>query len=359
MSVTLKTQDLDRTLERAYAKSIGKDKLPSVWIERCEQLDSSPSVAAIAAFGAALLAKATDPAIDALVIQLKDGGPGAFNLRAPATVLAKRKREFGIDIGSSSDRDPINAGTFVSESNWRNAHDRIRKDHKPFFQLILRWLSDVNKLDQDEALDALAAYLRVRSVGNLKRTATIPEELGSAPSLEDLVSALDGFVAAHPQGGASGMALVAAVYRAAGYEVDLPSRNDPRRIDVRINRGGTMRIACEVKQVPTSEPTAQSLAEDASDAQVAIGLLVVLRPGTLEDFDRASVVREAAHQHSVVLRVTSGARELVHEGIVSGTADTESVRQRLPRLFAEALAEASVDSNTADAWAALAGAWID
>lgn len=359
MSVTLKTQDLDRTLERAYAKSIGTDLLPPVWIERCEQMESSPSVAAIAAFGAALLAKATDPRIDALVIQLKDGGAGAFNLRAPATVLAKRKREYGIDIGSSSDRDPINAGTFVSESNWRNAHDRIRKDHKPFFQLILRWLSDVNKLDQDEALDALAAYLRVRSVSSLKSSATIPEQLGSAPGLEDLVSALDGFVAAHPQGGASGMALVAAVYRAAGYDVDLPSRNDPRRIDVRINRDGEMRIACEVKQVLTGEPTAQSLAEDASDAGVAIGLLVVLRPGTLEDFDRASAIREAAHRHSVVLRVTNGARELVHEGVVSGSSHTESVRQRLPRLFADALVEARVDAKTTEAWEALAGAWIE
>lgn len=94
---------------------------------------------------AVLLAKATNPAVDVFVILAREGSPGAFNLRAAATALGAKKRAFGYDIGSSSDRDPINHGTLIGSTRWDVALDRIREDHKPFFQLILTWLADVNE----------------------------------------------------------------------------------------------------------------------------------------------------------------------------------------------------------------------
>lgn len=359
MSITLSTEALNRTLEKAYVLAIGSDELPESWTVRAIELDNSPSVAAIAAFGAALLAKATDERVDAFAIQAKDGSPGSFNLRAPATVLAQRKNDYGIDIGSSSDRDPINAGTFVSSTNWRYAHDRIRDDHKPFFKLILTWLKELNDLNRDQALLALAAYLRARSLARIRSgAAALPDSIPGVPNLESLVDALDGFSAAHPEGGATGMAIVAAVYRAAGLNSSLPSRNDPRPIDIRISRGEELLVASEVKQVPIGELVAQSLAADAAAANAPVALLAVLRPGELESFDRNTVAREAAHVHGVIFRTTVGARELMHEAILTGTNSVEEFRERLPRLVADALVEARVSTSASEAWAALAGSWV-
>ena len=358
MAVTLRPDDLGQTLERAYLLAIGDRELPAVWITRSEQLRESPSVAFIAAVGAVLLAKATDDEIDAFVIQAQEGGAGAFNLRAAATALGSKRRAFGYDIGSSSDRDPINHGTLVGSTRWDVALDRIRADHKPFFQLILTWLADVNRMTSGEATEALAAYIRVRrAVAPGTAVSQVPAQLANAPTLTSLVEVIDGFVGADPEGGARGMALVAAAYRMAGFEAVLPSRNDPRRIDIAIKRDGVLVIGSEVKQVDTTEATADTLAQDVAESHVRRGLLAVLRPGALVDFDRTAVVRRAEKEHQVVLRVTFGTRELLHEALSAGTVDVVEFCAGLPRAFAEALRDIRAADETIETWAAITSRW--
>jgi hypothetical protein len=168
---------------------------------------------------------------------------------------------------------------------------------------------------------------------------------------------LDGFVGANAQGGASGMALVAAAYRAAGFDAALPSRNDPRPIDVRIKRGKTTVVGAEVKQVDTREPTADSLARDAAKAKLGRALLAVLKPGSLVDLDRTAVIARAEARHGVVLRVTQGSRELLHEAVTSGDVSVSEFCARLPRLFAEALREIRASDQAIGTWAAIASRW--
>jgi hypothetical protein len=356
--ITLHADDLAATLERAYLLAIGKQTLPETWVRRAEQLAQSPSVAFIAAVGSVLLAKATNPAVDVFVIQTQEGSAGAFSLRAAATALGAKKRAFGYDIGSSSDRDPINHGTLVGSTRWDVALDRIREDHKSFFQLILTWLVDVNRMSQDDATEALAAYLRVRrSVGSGASVQQIPAVLANGPTLPNLVDVLDGFVGADPEGGARGMALVATAYRAAGFEVMLPSRNDPRRIDIAIKRGGEMVIGAEVKQIDTGEGTADTLVEDVTNANVSRALLAVLRPGALVDFDRPAVIRRAERDHDIVLRVVQGTRELLHEALSADDVSLSKFCAALPRLFAEALRDIRVAEQTLATWAAIASRW--
>src|SRR4051812_26127794 len=129
---------MEQTLEQAYLLATTKATLPGKWLQRAERLADSPSVAFIAAVGSVLLAKATDPAIDALVIQKREGSAGAFSLRGPAKVLGLKRHAYGYDIGSSSDRDPINHGTLVGSTRWDVALQRIEAGHKPFFQVILQ-----------------------------------------------------------------------------------------------------------------------------------------------------------------------------------------------------------------------------
>ncbi|MHB8233118.1 MAG: hypothetical protein ACYDHT_00540 [Solirubrobacteraceae bacterium] len=357
MPITLHVDDLAQTLERAYILAIGQQALPAIWVERAEQLGDSPSVAFIAAVGAVLLAKATSPEIDAFVIQVREGSARAFNLRAAATALAAKKRAFGYDIGSSSDRDPINHGTLVGSIRWDVALDRIREDHKPFFQLILTWLVDVNRMSKDDATEALAAYLRVRRLAGAGASVQqIPSALSNGPALGDLIGVMDGFTGANPEGGACAMALVAAAYRATGFEAVLPSRNDPRRVDIAIKRAEVTFIAAEAKQVDTGEGTADTLIEDAVSAGASRALLAVLRPGMLANFDRAAVVRRA-EKDQVVLRVVQGARELLHEALISGDVELADFSASLPRLFAEALRDVRVTEQTLATWSAIASRW--
>lgn len=358
MTVTLRAEDLGQTLERAYLLAIGDKELPAVWLKRAEQLGESPSVAFIAALGSVLLAKATNDGIDAFVIQTQEGSAGAFNLRSAATVLGSKRRAFGYDIGSSSDRDPINHGTLVGSMRWDIALDRIRADHKPFFQLILTWLAEINRMTSEEANQALAAYIRVRrSIAPGAAVDLIPAALATAPTLTSLVEVLDAFVGADSEGGARGMALVAAAYRVAGFEATLPSRNDPRRIDIAIKRNDVLVIGSEVKQLDTTEATADTLAQDAADSGIRRALLAVLRPGRLVDFDRSSVVRRAEMEHGVVLRVTAGTRELLHEALSAGTEQVDEFSAALPRAFAQALRDIRVADETIETWAAIASRW--
>lgn len=358
MPITLHATELASTLERAHLIAISKKKLPATWIKRTEQLSDSPSVAFIAAVGSVLLAKATNAKVDALVIQTQEGSTGAFNLRGAATALGSKKRAFGYDIGSSSDRDPINHGTLVGSPRWDIALDRIREDHKPFFQLILTWLVDVNRMSQQQATEALAAYLRVRrTAARGSAVQQIPAAVTNVPALSDLVKVLDGFVGADSEVGARGMALVAAAFRAAWFQAALPSRNDPRRIDIRIERAGAVVIGAEVKQIDTTEATADTLAKDAADARIGRALLAVLSPGSLIDFDRRAVIRRAEQGHGVVLRITDGSRELLHEALSAGEATTSDFCAALPRVFAEALRDIRVSEQTIGTWAAITTRW--
>jgi hypothetical protein len=358
VTVTLRTEDLERTLDRAFLLASSDSPLPEQWLARARQLGDSPSVAFIAAVGSVLLAKATDVRVDAFVIQKREGSGGAYSLRGPARVLAGKRHAYGYDIGSSSDRDPINHGTLIGSTRWDVALRRIEVSHKPFFQVILQWLSDVNTLTAEDAVEALAAYLRVRKevvpgVG-IER---LPGSLDKPPALSDLVDVLEAFVAADPEDGARGMALVAAAFRAAGLKADLPSRNDPRRIDVPISRDGVPLIGAEVKQEETTEATADTLARDAISRGLHRALLAVLRPGVLLRFDVVSVIQRVERQHGVVLRVTDGVRPLLHEALIAGEADLGAFCTALPRAFAEALRDIRVAEYSIDTWVAIASRW--
>ncbi len=115
-------------------------------------------------------------------------------------------------------------------------------------------------------------------------------------------------------------------------------------------------IACEVKQEATSEAVADTLAADAFVAGRA--LLVVLRPGTLVNFNKTAVVVRAEAQHDVVLRVTDGVRELLHEALMSGPAEIGKFCTSLPRAFGEALREIRADQTTLDTWVAVSSRWM-
>jgi SacI restriction endonuclease len=358
VTVTLSGQKLEDSLDRAFLLATSDEDLSAVWIGRAQRLSESPSVAFIAAVGAALLAKASDSRVDSFVIQAREGSAGAYSLRRAATALAQKRHVYGYDIGSSSDRDPINHGTLVSSKRWDVALERITPPHKPFFQVILGWLADINPMSEEEATEALAAFIRVRrQVAPGAAAELVPLELAVAPKLGDLIEALEAFSSADTEGGARGMALVAAACRAAGYEVGVPSRNDPRRIDLPIKAGGRLLIASEVKQQPTYDATADTLARDAADAGVNRALLAVLPPGALIRFDIPAVIRRAEHDHGVVLRILDSVRAVLHEAVMASALPLDDFCSGMPRAYADALRDIRAEDAAIETWAAVSERW--
>jgi hypothetical protein len=109
--------------------------------------------------------------------------------------------------------------------------------------------------------------------------------------------------------------------------------------------------------IAISEATADTLAQDAVAHGTRRALLAVLRPGMLVSFDRPSVIRRAEREHGVVLRITDGTRELLHEALMASDRPVDEPCAAFPRAFAEALRDIRVAEDTIDAWAAIAQRW--
>ncbi len=132
-------------------------------------------------------------------------------------------------------------------------------------------------MGKDDALDALAAYLRARrSVGSGAAVQQIPAMMKNAPTLPDLVTVLDGFVGADSEGRGTRNGLGRGRLPRSWIRSSVAVTTRSARIDLTIKRDGTAIIGVEVKQVDTGEGTADTLAEDTARAQLNRALLAVL-----------------------------------------------------------------------------------
>ena len=231
---------MTQTLEEAYLLATSSDAaLPSKWIQRAERLADSPSVAFIAAVGAVLLAKATDPRIDAFVIQEREGSPGAFSLRGPARRCwdSSAARTDSISahpaiatqsITARSSGEAFGGAWRCSGSPWHTS----RSSRSSSSGSARSTRSTSNR--QSRHSRPTFAFVRQSRLGPSPRAA-LGDAHGHAPPLAELVDAgLEGFVSADPEGGARGMALAAAAFRSAGLEAEPPLSKRPsadRRAD--------------------------------------------------------------------------------------------------------------------------------
>lgn len=356
MPIELHAEELESTLERAYLIASSDKPLPQNWLARAQSLEECPSNAAIAAYGAVLLARATNPNIDPFAVQAQDGGAGAFSLRSAAGVLARNRRSLGFDIGSRSDRDPINAKTWISARQWNDVLKGVRASHRPWIQIIIKWLPDIAKLDADDALLALAAYIRARPAQVGADLGDV--EISEALTLSELAGAIDAFLASHIDSGATGLAIVAASFRAAGFEAKIRTTTDPVRLDVRILHGGKLFIGSEVKQLPGEDATVQTLAEDVASAKGERGLLALLPPGNLGNISVRSSVQRAYDEFGAMIRVTNGTAELLAEAFACGREPLNDFIRTTPVQLVPALAESGATQESVDDWLAIANRWF-
>jgi hypothetical protein len=134
--------------------------LPAEWCERTMEVGRASSRTFVAVLGTALLAKATDLRADTLTLK-ENTGERAYSARGLChQVLVPAAVDFGFHLGATG-REPLNNQPFF-RYNRVDEIERVPATARPALDHLVECLRLADRLDREEALQALAAFLRMR-----------------------------------------------------------------------------------------------------------------------------------------------------------------------------------------------------
>jgi hypothetical protein len=322
------------------------EPLPAEWINRTRRIGDCPSKSYVAAFGTALLAKATEPRVDALYVKA-GAGPNAYSMRSVVKILVERASHYGYHLGVTR-REPLNNQPWFRIDRVDDPV-QIRANARPFHRDLVRYLNDLNQLSADEALAALAAFLRER-IGFSERVRSERVALGPTHvELNALIKATEHFLRDDPEDGRRGQALVAAVLDLVHDEVQLSAINDPTPLDVRVLREGRVILGAEVKQKQVAEDEALELAEGASQAGVDKALLVALAEGQ-RPLNDERMLRDAADAYGVVAVAYVSVSQLITQAIIGSRHTAAEFVMLLPSRYLARMQEHDVSRAGQQHW---------
>ncbi len=350
MGIRISTDRLAEVLERAVVLAESDVELPGIWTSRVERIAECPSKTYVAALGTALLAKATQPKIDTLSVKSK-AGPNAYSMRGVVKVLVEKAQIYGYHLGRTGPEPLNNQPWFGSDRVDR--FENVRRDVQPYQRDMVRYLTDLNSATADEALRALAAFLRLRiHFAEQEREAAGRLVVEFSSGLGELIEILTIFLREDPEGGRRGQALVAALLDVGNGEVHLAPINDPTGLDVSVSEEGRLLLGIEVKQKPVLEATALHLAAEAVKREVDKALLVALAPDQ-RPLDRESIRRDAFREHGVLTSVWEGVSELVSEIAMQAPISALEFARDVPAAYLRRMQEHGVSPEGQQYWADL------
>jgi hypothetical protein len=327
-------------LERAVAQAESNDPLPERWTAWTKEIGAAPSRTFTAALGTALLAKATDSRIDPLALKATED-PRAYSARTLGhQVLVPASVEFGFDLGATG-REPLNNQPFFRYDRI-DEMARVHAGARGAHHRLVECLSEVDQLTSSQALDALAAFLRVRTAVAESKAAV--DLRAVSLSVTRLMDATEVFIAEDPEGGRRGQALVAGVFDVVYGTVRMGRVNDPSRRfpgDVQILAGTRVLLAAEVRQKPV---TLEEVLQFASSVRTAGGgnaVMVALHPDQ-QPLDRTAVLERAEREHGVLMSVIDSADELIASALMWSEQPINDVLSAIPQAVADRLHEIEV-----------------
>lgn len=302
MGLSVDLEEARQLLESAVEWAESERPVPPEWIERTKRVDASPSKTFTVALGTALLAKATNPEIDALALKATSG-TNAYSARTVGhRVLVPGAIQHAYNLRATG-REPLNNQPFFRYDRIDEI-ERIHASARPYLRDLIAACEAVNQLDANEALAALAAFLSVRLGAARDRHAI--DLRGAGPSLVELIRTTEDFITTNSEGGKRGQAFVAAAFGLASPSVHSGRVNDPSRRmpgDVQILEAGVPVLAVEVRQKQVTHYEALQFAQSLRQAEVATGLVAMLDPSQPE-LDEYDLLVDAEHLHGVALAVS-------------------------------------------------------
>lgn len=347
MGITLSGKALEAKLESAMRIAESEDSVPSEWLARTEHISKCPSQTYVAALGVALLAKATNPQVDALTVK-SSVSPRAYSMRGAAKVLAGRARDYGYHLGVTRPEPLNNQPWFGGERIDR--FTRLGSGVQPFHNAFVRYMRQLNAFSEKEATLALAAFLRSR-IAYAREQPPPPSEDGRKldVGLVELSRVLEAFIREDPEGGRRGQALVAAVFDAVFPKVTTGAINAPQANDVQAYADDQMVNGAEVKQKPIDEGWALSFAEELRKQGVRKGLICALAQDQTP-LDRAVLLSEAEQRYGVTLSAVESVEELLALAVTWSPRTRDEILNTVAAAFGPRLRELQVSPGGLDHW---------
>ncbi len=210
-------------LERSLKLARSSAELPSAWSERTQKVAQFEDKTCLVVLGTALLATATDDTVDALTLKSRAGNK-AYSARGLAhEVLVPASIDHGFDLRTTG-REPLNNQPFFYSDR---VDDMPRVKHPGEIKYLVECLEAVHYLREEEAVEALAAFLRQRVAA---RDQAIPTDLGhTSADLLRIRDACDHFLDSSAESGKRAQALVAAAFDLVFDDVRTAKVFDPSR----------------------------------------------------------------------------------------------------------------------------------
>jgi SacI restriction endonuclease len=210
-------------LEEAFAWASADRPVPDTWREFARQTFQMASKTYTPALGTALLARATDDRIDPLSIKT-EYGPNSYSLRTVGhAVLVPAARDLGFSIRNTG-REPLNNQPFFRYDHM-SVIDRVRD--KPGHAHFVAGITKVGELDRDQALAALAAFLRV-AIAVAQQLDDYVVDPG-AITVQRVIAMVETFLGDRTDRPQRTQALVAAAFDVTHQNVRSRRVNDPSR----------------------------------------------------------------------------------------------------------------------------------
>lgn len=352
MGITVDYDAAEKRLDEAVRLARSEESLPDKWIEAAADMGDSPNVTFVASLATGLLARATDSRVDALALK-KSSGENAYSARGLChRVLVPPALKHGYDLGATG-REPLNNQPFFRYDRV-DGFERIRSSAEPHHRRLVGYLSDANELDEDEALKALAAFLRVR----IRVAEDVePIDLSARTGLQKLLKLTDAFITDEIEEGKRAQAFVAATLDLVFRRVNMVRINDPsRRLPGDVQGFHTSRsepvVAAEVRAKPMSESEVRRFSRSLPDEGVEHGMVVAVAPDQPE-LPVAELEEEAWDSLGVLLEVFTSASTLLRTALAWSAQPVDDLLEEFPQAMADRLEEIEVERSTVERWAEL------
>ncbi len=325
--------------------------LPQRWLVGTRKVGQSPSKTFVAMLGTALLAKATDSEVDPFALKTRDF-PTAYSARSLCKdVLVPCAVEAQVHLGTTG-REPLNNQPFfrhesVGPDMMVHTSARIHLDY------LCECLGAMKRLSQSQALEALAAFIRVRLKEGAHEVA--PLRVERALGVPQLIKQVSGFIAEDPESGKRGQALVAACLDLIFKDVRTTRVFDPSRHwpgDVVVFDKGKIALAVEVKQRSASETEIVQFTERCGEMGVYRALAAALHPDQ-EPLHVHALCEEAWRRHRVHLSVLEGGGNVLYSALTWTSRSLEEALDSFPRRMTKRLKDLEVSAKGQTRWAAL------
>jgi hypothetical protein len=232
--------------------------------------------------------------------------------------------------------------------------DRVRGASIESLDYLRTALRGLNEASPEEALAALAAFLRVRLA--VTASSSRPDDLaGASLEIESLITIVERFLAEDVDRPKRTQGLVAAAFdmvydRILTRRINDPSRDFPGDIQAFADDRPVMSAEVRGKAVPATEVL--SFARALQEKGISRAFVVVIHP-THQPLDRIPLLTAAWRESQVVVTIIESAAELVWAVAAWSIHPLESMLDSFPAQVAHRLNEIEASSYSKESWTEL------